>query len=178
MVARLGKGMHWNAEMEMAMWWMVGWGPGGVPQLGSQLRGRHPSLGPKTLPSGGGGGGCGSRLQRRRRRCSRETRATPGAGRWGSRGPAGKAEEQDRAWSAWRREAGAGQGGKTRDRDSATTARAAPQPHWRARRGRLPAGTRLLPQPRPLRSRHPGCPAPPPAAWLAAAHNPSLPSAL
>lgn len=43
--------MHWNAEMEMAMWWMVGWGPGGVPQLGSQLRGRHPSLGPKILPA-------------------------------------------------------------------------------------------------------------------------------
>lgn len=51
--------MHWNAEMEMAMRWMVGWGPGGVPQLGSQLRGRHPSLGPRTLPGGGGGGGGG-----------------------------------------------------------------------------------------------------------------------
>lgn len=33
----------------MALWRMVGWGPGGVPRLGSQLRGRPPSLGPKTL---------------------------------------------------------------------------------------------------------------------------------
>lgn len=52
-------GRRWDGEMEMAMRRMVGRGPDGVPSLGSQLRGRHPSLGPKPLPRGGGGGSSG-----------------------------------------------------------------------------------------------------------------------
>lgn len=123
MVARLGMGMHWNAEMEMAMWWMVGWGPGGVPQLGSQLRGRHPSLGPKTLPAAAvvavaPTAAAAAMFQGKRARL--RVRVDGGL----------EVVRRERQRSRTRLGGEKpGQGGRTRDQDSATTARAAPQPH-------------------------------------------------
>lgn len=98
-------------------------GPGGVPQLGPRFRGRHPGLVPRPLPGGSSVRRCGS--------------DAPGAGPWGLGDPAGGG-----CGGTGRRSAGPGLCGHRRGSAAAALAHTRAAPH---------AGTRLLPQPRPLR---------------------------
>lgn len=113
-------------------------GPGRAgPQLGSPLLGGHSGFGRRPFP---GGGSSGESPAAAAVATPRKARAAAGAVVRGVWGRPGIAESQGRAGRAR---------GPRRDaagRDSAAAARAAPQPHWRAR------GRRLLPQPRPPRA--------------------------